>query len=340
MKVLPGEGFPRVRISTCLLLLGALLALAGLGSCGGGGGGGGSSASNLAGPQPEPPDPGQPPEPPAPPQPPAPPAPPQPPGQTVVLVGAGDIANTGNADEATAKLLDQIPGTVFTTGDNVYSSGTASEFSSRYAPTWGRHRARTRPSPGNHDYETSGASAYYAYFGANAGPAGRGYYSYDLGDWHIISLNSNIDMDAGSAQERWLRADLAASNKECTLAYWHHPRFSSGDHGSSTDSRGVYQALYDAGAEIVVTGHDHNYERFAPQTAGGQLDRARGIRQFVVGTGGTSLRSVGSAEPNSEARNASAHGVIKFTLGPGTYQWEFIPVAGKTYRDSGSGTCH
>jgi len=258
-------------------------------------------------------------------------------GSSVVLVGAGDI---GDGREATAKLLDRIPGTVFTAGDNAYPDGTDADYAQKYNPTWGRHRARTKPSPGNHEYNTSGATGYYKYFGALAGPSSRGYYSYDLGDWHIISLNSNIDMSAGSTQERWLRADLAASNKECTLAYWHHPRFSAGKHGSSTKSQDIYQALYEAGAEVVVVGHDHNYQRFAPQTADGQLDRQRGIRQFVAGMGGASHYSFSSPIANTEAYNTDTYGVLKLTLGPGTYQWEFVPVAGKTYRDSGSGTCH
>ncbi|HKQ58858.1 MAG TPA: metallophosphoesterase [Candidatus Eisenbacteria bacterium] len=263
-----------------------------------------------------------------------------PPGTTVVLVGAGDIANGSSGAEATARLLDNIAGTVFTAGDNAYPDGTDSDFSIYYQPTWGRHRARTRPSPGNHDYHTSGATGYYNYFGANAGPAGRGYYSYDIGDWHVISLNSNVSMSAGSAQEQWLRADLSANSKDCIIAYYHHPRFSSGTHGSSTASQPLWQALYEAGAEIVVVGHDHNYQRFAPQTPGGQADPARGIRQFVAGMGGAGHYNFSSPIANTEAYNNDTYGVLKLTLGPGTYSWQFIPVAGGTYTDSGSGTCH
>ena len=261
-------------------------------------------------------------------------------GSEVVLVGAGDIAKDGGGAAQTAKLLDRIPGTVFTTGDNAYPNGSSSDYSGNYERTWGRHKARTRPSPGNHEYNTSGASPYYKYFGANAGPSGRGYYSYDIGDWHIISLNSNIDMSAGSAQERWLRADLAANNKECTLAYWHHPRFSSGTHGSSTASKALWQALYEAGAEVVVVGHDHNYQRFAPQTADGKKDLQRGIREFVAGTGGASHYTFASPIANTEAYNVDTYGVLKLTLGPGTYSWDFIPVDGKSYANRGSGTCH
>jgi len=260
-----------------------------------------------------------------------------------VLVGAGDIAGCRyDHDEATAKLLDSIPGTVFTAGDNVYSSGTPDQFTRCYEPTWGRHKARTRPSPGNHDYQTPLGAGYYAYFGDRAGDPGRGYYSYDLGDWHIIALNSNILMARGSPQERWLRADLAAHPTPCTLAYWHHPRFSSSEHGNSRAPEALWQALYDANADVVINGHDHTYERFAPQTPTGQLDTARGIREFVVGTGGASFYDFPTVHANSELRNNTTHGVIKLTLRANGYDWEFVPVAGGggAFRDSGSGTCH
>jgi hypothetical protein len=268
---------------------------------------------------------------------------PPPPGTTNVLVGAGDIADCGsNGDEATAALLDGIDGVVFTAGDNAYEDGSTVEFTQCYEPSWGRHTPRTRPSPGNHDYHTSGAADYYAYYGALAGDAGKGYYSYDLGDWHIISLNSNISMSAGSAQETWLRADLAATSLSCTLAYWHHPRFSSGtQHGSHSSTEPLWQALYDAGAEVVVSGHEHNYERFAPQQPDGTADPANGIREFVVGTGGTGhYNDRGTQLPNSELFNGTTFGVLKLTLGPGTYTWNFVPVAGETFTDSGSGSCH
>ena len=257
-----------------------------------------------------------------------------------MLVGAGDIASSGSGDDATALLLDNIPGTVFTAGDNVYTNGTPTEFATYYEPTWGRHKARTRPSPGNHDYGTSGATGYYAYFGAVAGPAGQGYYSYDLGDWHIISLNSNIAMSAGSVQEQWLRADLAATTKQCVLAMWHHPRFSSGTHGSSTSPQPLWQALYDYNAEVVISGHDHNYQRFAPQTPAGVADPVRGIREFIAGTGGESHYVFTTPIANTEAYNTDTFGVLKLTLYAGGYDWQFVPVAGKTFTDSGSGTCH
>lgn len=265
------------------------------------------------------------------------------PGSAAILVGAGDIARcSADGDEATATLLDNIPGSVFTAGDNAYPDGSPTDFSQCYDPSWGRHRARTRPSPGNHDYDTPGASAYFAYYGALAGAPGIGYYSYDLGDWHIVSLNSNISMSAGSPQEQWLRADLAASTRQCTIAYWHHPRFTSGTHhGSTSSAQPLWQALYDAGAEIVISGHEHNYERFAPQTPDGIAAPAFGIREFVVGTGGGSLYN-DQVTPlaNSEVFNGTTYGVLKLTLASGSYQWEFIPVAGGTFSDAGSGTCH
>ncbi|NUT32341.1 MAG: DNRLRE domain-containing protein [Hamadaea sp.] len=264
-----------------------------------------------------------------------------PPSGDPVLVGAGDIASSGSGDSATAALLDGISGTVFTMGDNAYPDGTASNFSTYYEPTWGRHKARTRPAPGNHDYHTSGATGYYGYFGTNAGPSGRGYYSYDLGNWHVVSLNSEISMSAGSAQEQWLRADLAASTKPCTLAYWHKPRFTSGaNHAPNTSTGPLVQALYDYNADVIVTGHNHHYERFAPMNPSGAADSSRGIRHFVAGMGGASLYSFGTIQPNSQIRNNNTFGVLKFTLHAGSYTWQFVPEAGKTFTDSGTTACH
>lgn len=261
---------------------------------------------------------------------------------TVVLVGAGDIADCGSdGDEQTANLLDSIPGTVFTAGDNAYDSGTDSEFARCYAPSWGRHKARTRPSPGNHDYRSHNGGPYFAYYGLQAGEAGRGYYSYGLGAWHIISLNSNISMKAGSPQEQWLRADLAANRTPCVLAYWHHPRFSSGtEHGSDQSSQPLWQALYEFGADVVLAGHEHNYERFAPQTPTGVADSARGLREFVVGTGGADHYPFGAPIANSEVRNGETWGVLKLTLEPESYRWRFFPVRGKAFADSGLARCH
>lgn len=261
-----------------------------------------------------------------------------------VLAFAGDIASCSTTgDEATAALLDGVTGTVATTGDNVYPDGTATEFTNCYEPSWGRHKGRTRPSTGNHDYHTVGAGDYFSYFGSAAGDPGKGYYSYDVGTWHIVSLNSNCaavgGCAAGSPQEQWLRADLAANSKDCTLAYWHHPLFSSGPHGNHKFMQAIWQALYDAGADVVVNGHDHDYERFEPQTSTGGLDTEHGIREFVAGMGGRSHDSFVSVQANSAVRDASAFGVLKLTLHTTSYDWQFVPQAGQTFTDTGSTNC-
>ena len=258
-----------------------------------------------------------------------------------IFVGAGDIAScaTGYA-AATAQLLDTIPGTVFALGDNAYPNGSDYDYAACYQPTWGRHRKRTHAVPGNHDYDQRGASGYFDYFGVAAGERGAGYYSYDLGDWHVVALNSNLDMSPGSLQERWLRADLAAHPTHCTLAYWHHARFSSGTtHGSQPQTQPLWQALYEAGADVVLSGHEHNYERFGPQTPDGKADPARGIREFVVGTGGGGAYRLGPPIANSETGSA-AYGVLKLTLTTQAYHWQFISVPPASFSDSGSGACH
>jgi hypothetical protein len=272
---------------------------------------------------------------------------PPPPSDDPVIVGAGDIAScSSTGDEATATVLDGIAGTVFTLGDNAYSNGTATEYTNCYGPSWGRHLARTRPSPGNHEYNTLNATGYYGYFGSAAGDPTKGYYSYDLGAWHIIVLNSNsscttISCAAGSAQDTWLRADLAAHSNVCTLAYWHHPRFNSGaSHGNNTAVANFWDALYLYGADVILNGHEHVYERFAPQTPAAVADPTTGIRQFTVGTGGVSHYTFGTIQPNSEVRNATAYGVLKLTLHATSYDWQFVPVAGATFTDSGTGSCH
>jgi hypothetical protein len=266
--------------------------------------------------------------------------------QTVTLVGAGDIADCKDLSgaEATAKLLDKTPGTVMAVGDLAYPDGSKENFQC-YDQTWGRVKSRTRPSPGNHEFHSAGATPYFDYFRAAAGDPKTGYYSYELGTWHIIVLNSECKdvggCEAGSPQEKWLRADLAAHPVACTLAYWHKPLFSSGGaHGNDLTVQPLWQALYEANADVIINGHDHDYERFAPQTPDGAADSARGIREFVVGTGGKSHRPFGEAKPNSEVRDATAFGVLKLTLKPKGYDWQFIPEAGKSFTDSGSGTCH
>ncbi|MBA2712131.1 MAG: metallophosphoesterase [Rubrobacteraceae bacterium] len=263
-----------------------------------------------------------------------------------VFVGAGDIASCASSgDEATANLLNGIPGTVYTLGDNAYESGTATEFTNCYDPTWGRFKARTKPAPGNHDYVTAGASGYYNYFGAAAGDPSKGYYSYNLGAWHIVALNSMCENVGGcgatSPMVTWLKQDLAANPSTCTLAYWHHSVFSSGlEHGNDPKMIPSWDALYAAGADVVLSGHDHDYERFAPQTSSGVADPARGIREFVVGTGGRSHYTFGTIRANSQVRNSDTYGVLKLTLHPTSYEWQFVPEAGKTISDSGSGSCH
>jgi hypothetical protein len=258
-----------------------------------------------------------------------------------VLVGAADIARCRSAaSEATAKLLDHIKGTVFTAGDNAYPNGTLGDFLECYNPTWGRHRERTRPAPGNHDYDAAQAGSYFQYFGDHAGPASRGYYSYNLGAWHIIALNSNPNAKSwGVAQESWLVKDLQANAATCTFAYWHHPRFSSGQrYGDHLHVDNLFRILYEHGTDVLIAGHDHIYERFAPQNPAGTADRL-GIRQFIVGTGGARLYKIGALKPNSEVRNNTAHGVLKFTLHPTSYDWEFIPIAGQKFHDGGTAKC-
>jgi hypothetical protein len=266
------------------------------------------------------------------------------PGSVAVLVGAGDVGWCGpSGDEATAKLVKATSGIVILPGDVAYPDGSAANFADCYDPSWGAFKARTRPAPGNHEYHTKDAAPYFAYFGTRAGKAGRGWYSYDAGTWHVVVLNSECDAiggcGAGSPQERWLRKDLAAHPASCTIAYWHTPLFSSGPHGGNAAVKPLWQALYDAGAELVVNGHDHDYERFAPMTPAGKKDTAAGIRELVVGTGGAPLYPFVRKPRNSEARGL-AYGVVKLTLRPGSYEWEFMPVAGATFRDSGTGTCH
>lgn len=266
------------------------------------------------------------------------------PGPTAVLVAAGDIASCDSpGDEATGALLDQLGGTVATLGDTVYGTGSPAEFAACYDPTWGRQKHRTRPAIGNHDYGTPGAAGFYDYFGSAAGPRGRGWYSYDLGAWHVVALNSNCEVvscAAGGPQERWLRADLAAHPGACTLAYWHHPRFSSGPHGPTPAVAPLWSALAEAGTDVVLSGHDHDYERFAPLDPAGSPDPVGGIRSFVVGTGGRSHYPILRPLPGSQATNDDTFGVLVLTLGRRGYTWHFVAQAGRTFTDTGSDTCH
>lgn len=263
-----------------------------------------------------------------------------------VLVGAGDIADcSSTGDEATAFLLKDIPGTVFTAGDNAYPNGSTTDFHNCYNYSWGYEKYRTMPGIGNHEYLTAGAAGYFGYFGVVAGDPAKGYYSYDLGTWHIISLNSNCSKiggcQTGSAQEVWLRQDLAANPASCTLAYMHHSRFSSGEvHGSNSSVRDLWKTLYNAGAEIVVSAHDHLYERFRPQDWRGITDLDQGLRAFIVGTGGGSHYRFKTPIANSVVRNDDTFGVLKLTLHSSGYHWEFVPEEGKTFTDAGWGYCH
>ena len=292
------------------------------------------------------------------------------PGTPQVLLGAGDIGECGIPwAPKTAALIDTIPGTVFTLGDNAYPYGRDIDYANCYAPSWGKFKKRTHPVPGNHDYQENlpstdpdtTARGYFGYFGVAAGNGPVGNYSYDVGAWHIVVLNSSFEekqilgrvLDT-TAQLSWLDADLAAHPTPCALAMWHHPRFSSGVvHGSDTRMTSFWQHLYNAGVDVVLSGHEHNYERFAPQTPDGTADPARGIREFVVGTGGGGYDSLDVTKVthagNSEVGSVD-HGVIKFTLMSGSYHWEFIPVGYTlpvdqtppeySHTDSGTASCH
>lgn len=265
------------------------------------------------------------------------------------LLAAGDIAVCGKPGaQVTAKLLDRLPGTILTLGDLAYWKGSANEFRRCYDPTWGRHKHRTWPAPGNHEYLSDRGAPYFAYWGSRAGEPGRGFYSVDIGPWHIVALNSNIGAGPGSEQERWLRADLEATKARCILAYWHHPLFSSGGGGHTPRTATyripkmatLYRTLYTFGASVVLAGHDHNYERFAPQDPRGRLDPEYGIRTFVVGTGGAWLTGGGkSRRANSEVFHSGSWGVLKLSLFEDGYTWQFVPVDGQTFRDTGGAAC-
>lgn len=264
----------------------------------------------------------------------------------VILVGAGDVAQCHGkpASESVAAkaaaLIEQIPGPVFVAGDLAYETGKEKEFTNCYGPSWGRFKARTLPAPGNHDYDSPNAAPYYAYWGSAAGQPGKGYYSVQIGSWRVIALNSNIDADAGSEQERWLRSELKTHRARCTLAFWHHPVFSSGWAGNNPKMRDIFQTLYEAGADLIINGHDHVYERFAPQNAQGSADPVRGIREFIVGTGGADHQWFYEVRANSEVRQSGVFGILKLTLRAEGYAWEFIPIEGETFHDAGEGKCH
>jgi len=276
-----------------------------------------------------------------------------------VIMAAGDIAcdpqssnfnggkgKNGNCQMmATSDIVIKVkPNAVLALGDNQYEKGEFANFQASYDSTWGRFKAITRPVPGNHEYYGSNAEGYYQYFGKAAGDRDKGYYSFNLGNWHLIALNSNCDAiggcEVGSPQEKWLKADLKKNPKACTLAYWHHPRFSSGTHGNNKIVKDLWKDLYDAGAELVLSGHDHSYERFAPQGLDEKADAKKGIRQIVIGNGGKSLYPFKTIRANSEVRDNESYGVLKVALHPKSYDWELMPIAGDTFTDRGSTPCH
>ncbi|HEV8178131.1 MAG TPA: Ig-like domain-containing protein, partial [Gemmatimonadales bacterium] len=263
----------------------------------------------------------------------------EPDDEPVVLVGAGDIATClGQGDEQTARLLDQIPGVVFTAGDNAYPEGSEADYANCYDPSWGRHKSRTHPVPGNHEYLSPGAQAYFNYFGPAAGDPATGYYSYDLGEWHVLALNTQFTGKEGSPQAEWVKSDLAAHRKKCTLAIYHVPLF--GRDSASARMRHVFDLLHKAGAELVINGHEHNYQRYAPQTANGVSDPERGVREFIIGTGGKGVGVGGMPFPNREVAYGGGFGVLKLKLYRESYSWEFVSVPGENFSDRGSTSCH
>jgi hypothetical protein len=260
--------------------------------------------------------------------------PPSPATDEQVLLGVGDIGWCGgDADERVAQLAADLPGTIAMLGDDVYPEGTAANYAQCLAPSWGPMLGRTRPAIGNHDYVRGDASAYFSFFGSSAGTDGEGWYSYDLGAWHVVVLNSNcgiVGCDAGSPQMSWLESDLSAHPSACLLAYWHHPRWSSGRHGSNAFMDPLWSRLVDAGVDVVLNGHDHSYEHVA----------ADGVDEFVVGTGGRSLyRFESDPLPQTVVRHERSYGLFYLALGDGTFRWEFLPVGATTFADSGSGSC-
>ncbi|WP_370948148.1 metallophosphoesterase [Amycolatopsis sp. cg5] len=259
---------------------------------------------------------------------------------TSVVAGVGDVC--GSSCNQTASVVKNMsPQALILAGDNAYESGSASDYKNGYDPNYGQFKSIVHPAPGNHEYKTSNASGYFDYFGGAAGERGKGYYSFDVGDWHFVALNSNITRTASSAQVTWLKNDLAASTKPCTAAYWHHPRFSKGDHGDDTSVTPFFEALYNAKADLVVVGHDHNYQRFAPSKPNGTRDDANGVRELLIGTGGRGFYDYDkSSAGTQEAGNASTFGVAKLTLTATDYRHDFVPVAGRTYTDTVSGKCH
>lgn len=269
----------------------------------------------------------------------------------ITIYTAGDIADckdrgpqySGAARTAAmivSRLAADKDAVVLSLGDHTYPVGLLSEFTDCYEPTWGKFKARTYPTPGNHEYYSPLAAGYYTYFGAAAGPERRGYYSFDLGNWHIISLNSYLRPEQHATQLEWLRDDLAKNTHRCMLAFWHHPRYSSGGHGNNPQMDEAWTMLDAAGAELVLSSHDHNYERFVPIDGNGQRNDKRGIRQFIVGTGGAKLTPMLFPKPDSVVSDNSTHGILKLVLKDIGYEWEFLPVTKDGFTDNGAALCH
>ncbi|MBT9614193.1 MAG: metallophosphoesterase [Burkholderiales bacterium] len=257
----------------------------------------------------------------------------------VVLI-AGDVAQCDSPGaQLTAQLIKALPYPVLAVGDMAYPNGTLEEFTNCYAPTWGGFKDRTYPAPGNHDYRTPGAAGYFAYFGTRAGDPDKGYYSFNLGQWHILMLNSNRELEPGSKQLAWLASDLRQHAQQCVLTIWHHPRFSSGKHGNDARTQALWEMLYQHGVSVLVTAHDHDYERFPAMNDVGERDEERGIRSFVAGTGGAKLYQLKQRHPLSQVWQGESWGLLKLTLRPLGYDWEFLPVAGEKFQDAGSALC-
>jgi acid phosphatase type 7 len=260
------------------------------------------------------------------------------PAPSVLLAGDVGQCNVPGA-QLTGALIQALPYPVLALGDLAYPNGTPEEFARCYAPHWGTFKARTYPAPGNHDYKTPDAAGYFAYFGAQAGEPARGYYSFDLGSWHIVTLNSNRELAPDSPQLAWLEADLRQHRQRCVMAVWHHPRYSSGPHGNDPRTQAIWETLYRHHVSVVATGHDHDYERFAPMNDRGELDQAHGMRSFVVGTGGAALYELKQRHELSQAFHNTSWGVLKLTLHPTRYEWAFLPATPTEFQDAGQADC-
>ncbi|VVB99911.1 3',5'-cyclic adenosine monophosphate phosphodiesterase CpdA [uncultured archaeon] len=265
-------------------------------------------------------------------------------GCTQVLA-AGDFTYCGLSGNTilVSRIPGAVPGRILGLGDYPHGTGLPSEYLDCFAPYWDAFKQRFYPVPGNHDYMTPGAEGYFGYFGPAAGDRNKGYYSFDLGQWHFVALNTNctdVNCDAGSAQEKWLRSDLSANSGKCTIAFMHHPAFSTGVHGDENSVSAIWHALYDEGVDVALTGHEHSYERFAPLDANGKADYAKGVRLFIVGTGGATLRKLNGSVYPVEVKNDSSHGMLALRLYSNSYEWEFLPAEGYTFTDRGAGTCH